>query len=104
MRFSCGVPAKRLVSKGKVVQTLRGRKQTLPLTFHVSAIRNGNDEHESIIDHLEDAQTLRNHRNLLDKLKAVHMHVLATEQWNAEFPTKTLSQVYLFILLLIQVT
>ncbi|XP_024959599.1 plastidial pyruvate kinase 4, chloroplastic [Cynara cardunculus var. scolymus] len=34
-------------------------------------------------DHLQNAQVLGNQGNLLDKLKAVHMHALAMEQWNA---------------------
>lgn len=110
LRSTCGAHAKTLVSRGKVVQTLKGRKQAIPLTFIVSAIRNGNDEHESIVgaysedqsltssendkeivdsslypseDHSQHSQILGNQGNLLDKLKAVHMHALAMEQWNA---------------------
>ncbi|KAI7725508.1 hypothetical protein M8C21_007050, partial [Ambrosia artemisiifolia] len=34
-------------------------------------------------DHSQHPQILANHGNLLDKLKAIHMHALAMEQWNA---------------------
>ncbi|GKD52626.1 hypothetical protein Tco_1281602 [Tanacetum coccineum] len=45
--FSCGLNS---VSKGKLVQILRGSKKLLPLTFIVSATQNnGNDEHERAV-------------------------------------------------------
>ncbi|GJT38640.1 plastidial pyruvate kinase 4, chloroplastic [Tanacetum coccineum] len=34
-------------------------------------------------DYSQHTQIMGNHGNLLDKLKAVHMHALAMEQWNA---------------------
>ncbi|KAF5771440.1 putative pyruvate kinase [Helianthus annuus] len=117
LHLSCGLDAKILVSRGKMFQGLRRHKQAFSLTFIVSAIRNGKDEHESIIgaysddqsltisksshkandttkesvasslylseDHSQHAKILENHGNLLDKLKAIHMHALAMEQWNA---------------------
>ncbi|KAI3800224.1 hypothetical protein L1987_35535 [Smallanthus sonchifolius] len=117
LHLSYGLDAKVLVSRGKMFQSLRRHKQVVPLTFIVSAIRNGNDEHESSVgaysddqsltisknsrqvddtakevvasslypreDHSQHAQILGNHGNLLDKLKAIHMHALAMEQWNA---------------------
>ncbi|KAL7613189.1 hypothetical protein Lser_V15G09561 [Lactuca serriola] len=117
LHLSCGL----LVSKDKFIQPLRRRKRALPLSYIVSATRNGNDEPESSVgayaaddqsliisessrksteendsekeiiassvylddNHLQHAQILGNQGNLLDKLKAVHMHALAMEQWNA---------------------
>lgn len=55
LHFSCGLNA---VSKGKLVQILKGSKQPLPLTFIVSATRNGNDEHESAVGAYSDDQSL----------------------------------------------
>ncbi|KAJ9539592.1 hypothetical protein OSB04_026098 [Centaurea solstitialis] len=53
--------------------------------------RNSNDPGKEAVasslylseDRLQNAQVLGNQGNLLDKLKAVHMHALAMEQWNA---------------------
>ncbi|CAH1439052.1 unnamed protein product [Lactuca virosa] len=93
LHLSCGL----LVSKDKFIQPLRRRKRALPLSYIVSATRNGNDEPESSVGaYAADDQShiisesSRNSTendsekgNLLDKLKAVHMHALAMEQWNA---------------------
>lgn len=54
-------------------------------------VRNSNDSEKEVIasslylseNHSQHAQILGNQGNLLDKLKAVHMHALAMEQWNA---------------------
>ncbi|XP_076909093.1 plastidial pyruvate kinase 4, chloroplastic-like [Bidens hawaiensis] len=112
--LSCGLNAKILVSRSEMFQSLRTHKRVFPLTLIVSAIRKGNDEHESIVGAYSDDQSLTisnnsrknnetskevaaaslypsedhakilgNHGNLLDKLKAIHMHALAMEQWNA---------------------
>ncbi|XP_076957820.1 plastidial pyruvate kinase 4, chloroplastic-like [Bidens hawaiensis] len=115
LHLSCGLNAKILVSRSEMFQSLRTHKRVFPLTLIVSAIRKGNDEHESIVGAYSDDQSLTisndsrkandsskevaaaaslypsedhaklvgNHGNLLDKLKAIHMHALAMEQWNA---------------------
>lgn len=46
-------------------------------------------------------RNLKNHGNLLDKLKAVHLHVLAMEQWNASRLKLCHRCVFLFLLKLI---
>ncbi|KAL8248058.1 hypothetical protein R6Q59_009274 [Mikania micrantha] len=114
LQLSCGLNAKILVSRCKMFQSLRRHKQAFQLTFIISAVRNGNDEHESTTSAYSDDQSLtisknnckikdtykeidasslylredhskhaQIHGNLLDKLKAIRLHALAMEQWNA---------------------
>uniref|UniRef100_UPI001CB89F7D plastidial pyruvate kinase 4, chloroplastic n=1 Tax=Erigeron canadensis TaxID=72917 RepID=UPI001CB89F7D len=101
LHLSCGRNPNTLVFRG-----IRGRKQQVPALPNANddnqssttlgadqslTVSNNTDEapHEDMVAssslyyHPQHAQILGDHGNLLDKLKAIHMHALAMEQWNA---------------------